>query len=65
MDKFSSMVSDLILLSVLVMSWQGGPGSILAQAFKYLYSKLCECEARPAELPSQARLPAIKEDTVR
>ena len=53
------------MLSVLVISWQGGPGSILAQTFKFLYSKLCECEARPGELPSQARLPAIKEDTVR
>ena len=36
-------------------------GSILTTAFKFLYSKLCRCETKPADLPKQATLPSIRE----
>ena len=48
----------------LMFIYMANIGTVLASSFKFLYSKVCRCEARP-DLPGSATLPAMcREDTI-
>ena len=49
----------------LMFIYMANIGTVLASSFKFLYSKVCRCEAKPVDLPASASLPAIcREDTI-
>jgi len=60
LGKVATMVYALLGIPLLCI-YLANIGSILTTAFKFLYSKLCRCETKPADLPKQATLPSIRE----
>jgi len=48
----------------LMFIYMANIGSVLATSFKYIYSKLCRCKTKPADLPKRATLPASKSDNM-
>ena len=64
LGKLVTMVYALVGIPLMFI-YMANIGTVLASSFKFLYSKLCRCSVRPADLPDMATLPSIcREDNV-
>ena len=63
LGKLVTMLYALVGIPLMFI-YMANIGTVLASSFKFLYSKVCRCEARP-DLPDSATLPAMcREDTI-
>ena len=63
LGKLVTMLYALVGIPLMFI-YMANIGTVLASSFKFLYSKVCRCEAKP-DLPTSASLPAMsREDTI-